>query len=157
MDHSLLNTELTTDPLDLGYSAHIASGNDQALADLLNTKQFRGPVPIVEVSSYCVVNGIIGACEIAAYDPAVPAQIRGVCITVTTLLRDDFRLTTCDVDDPAFGMACDALLAAGIISAQQKTHMMLLAENRVSRAEGLFGESVHVTNSDISFALRGQR
>lgn len=36
IDYAALKTELTTDPNAYGYTAHVASGNDSALAELLN-------------------------------------------------------------------------------------------------------------------------
>lgn len=149
MDYAALRTELTTDPLSLGYAPLLAVANDWALADLLNAKQYRGPVPLRELSAYCVTAGILGACEAVATDPANPVELRGLCHTVLTLIRDDFRLETADVDTAAFGAAADALVAVGLLASGQKAAMLALAVNRASRAEVVLGYGTAVTPSDV--------
>lgn len=155
MDYLALKTEIQTDPANLGIDDLIVTGRDNQIADILNYKQYRGPVPIVEISSYCVVNGIIGACEVVASNPTMPDQLRAVCITVTTLLRDDFRLTTCDTDDPAFQMACAGLIQAGLMTENNVNAMIAMGENRYSRAEVVFGPGTYVSHTDVAIALRG--
>ncbi len=155
MDYVALQSEIVDDPINMGFASWVASGHDGLIADQLNIKQFRGPVPIVELSSYCVRSGLIGVCEIAASMTELPMEIRAVCITVTTLMRDDFRLTTCDTDDPAFGAACVGLIQAGLMSEEQQNTMIALGENRYSRAEVILGSGVRVTPDDVAKALRG--
>jgi hypothetical protein len=152
VDYAALRTELTTDPLNLGYAPLLAVANDWAIADLLNAKQYRGPVPLRELSAYCVTQGILGACEAVATDTQNPVELRGLCHTVLTLIRDDFRLETADVDAAAFGAAADALIGVGIMSAGQKTAMLAMAANRASRAEVLFGAGVSVGVFDVGSA-----
>ena len=155
IDYILLQSEITSDPLSIGYAPFISSGNDQAIADLLNQKQYRGPVPISELSSYCLTNGLIGTLQVACQATGVPDQIKGLCITVTTLLKNDYRLSTCDTDNVAFMTICDALISSSLMSSQNKTDIIAMGNNRLSRSEVLFG--IGLSNSDISFALRGQR
>jgi len=94
----------------------------------------RGPVPIAELSAYCVGTGIVGACEAAAYDDATPLQVKGLCFTVLSLVRDDYRLTTADVDDSAFGGACDGMIASGLMTTEQKTAILALGASRTPLA-----------------------
>lgn len=142
MDYTALKNELLTDPNGLGYADYLAVADDVGLAEVLNQKRYRGPVPIIDISAYCIINGIIGACEVAAQSSETPAQLKAVCITVTTLLRDDFRLNTCDTDHPAFAFTCDALIAASLMTEDQKADMLALGENQVSRAAQVVGMNV---------------
>ena len=136
----------------------MAAGDDVGIAFLLNRRSYRGPVPIRELSSYCVCVGVIGAVEAVAYEPTsetITIQVKALCHNVLTLIRDDYRLETVDVDDAGFGPACDGLIAAGLLTSQQKADILALAENRRSRAEVLWGDGVAVSIRDVSLALRG--
>lgn len=149
MDSAALRTELLNDPLNLGYAPFMAVANDWALADLLNAKAYRGPVPLRVLSAYCVGIGVIGGCEAVADDTSNPVRVRGLCRTVVTLIRDDYRLETADVDDPAFGAAADGLVGLGLMTIEQKAGMLGLAESRASRAEKVLGYGTVVTPSDV--------
>jgi len=155
---SEIRSELQADPAGLGYSAHVAARQDSQLAAMLNAKAFRGPVPIRELSSYCIRTGVIGAVEAVAYEPTsetIPLALKALCHTVLTLIRDDYRLETVDVDDPGFGPACDGLVAAGLMTTQNKADIMALADGRSSRAEVLWGAGVGVSVDQVSDALNG--
>jgi len=152
VDYAALRTELTTDPLNLGYAPLLAIANDWAIADILNTKAYRGPVPLRELSAYCVTQGILGACEAVATDTANPVELRGLCHTVLTLIRDDFRLETADVDAAAFDYAATQLVNASLLTSEQKAAMLALAANRASRAEVLFGAGTTVGVFDVGSA-----
>lgn len=123
-------------PAKVAYLA----GNDEACATALRAKTIRGPVPIAELSSYCTSEGITGAVETVAYEPptggAITFSLKALCRTVLTLIRDDYRLTTADVDHVKFGPACDGLIAAGLMTGDQKTAILALADNRGALVEG---------------------
>ena len=65
--------------------------------------------------------------------------------TVLTLIQLDYRLSTADVDDPAFGAACDGLIALGVMAAADKTAILAMADDRLSRAGVLWGAGVTAT------------
>lgn len=135
---------------DPALSAMREAGRDADVAAALAVRNNRGPVPITELSAYCVQAGVIGACEVAARSAAAPDSLKGLCFTVLSLLRDDWRLTTADVDDPQFGAACAGLIAAGLMTQQQCDDLTAMGANRRSRGEVLFGRAV--TANDVSAA-----
>lgn len=161
IDPALLAAEIDDDPLSLGYAARVAAGDDAGIVGLLVSRDYRGPVPIEVLSAYCINEGITGTIEAVANeptgDPFPSLALKGLCRNVLSLVRDDFRLTTADVDTPKFAEGCDGLIAAGLISADQKAGMLALAEGRSTRAEVLWGYGATVSGNDVSFALRGAR
>lgn len=159
-----LNAELRNDPESLGYPANWNAGADNALADTLNSKQFAGPIPITELASFCCTEGITGGVMALAEIPigteiapgvSMTVQIKGLLHTVLTLIQLDFRLTTCDVDDAKFGQVADALIGLGVMTAEQKTAIIAMAANRLSRAEVIFGQDVLVKADDVETVRKG--
>ncbi len=151
MDYAALHTEIASGPLAGTLAPLVLDAQDQAIADILNVRTRRGPVPIAELSSFCIVNGITGAVLALVEIPigtnivsGVPMtlQIKGLLHTVRTLIQADFRLETADVDSSAFAGAVAGLIDLGIMSTDQGTAMTALAENRTSPAELLFGAPV---------------
>jgi hypothetical protein len=158
MDDSALRSEILDDPAGLGFAPLVAAGNDAEIAVRLGAKNYRGPVPIEELSAYCTAEGITGAIEAVAYEPTgagITLQLKGLCRNMLTLVRDDYRLKTCDMDHPNFGAGCDGLIAAGLMTEAQKAAILALAENRRGRAEVLFGEVASA--DDVSRALSSSR
>lgn len=147
-----LRQELDDDPAGIGYAGPLAAGDDTAVAELLNTRVFRGPVPIIDVSAYCTTRGITGMVEATAWDQSTPLAVRGLCFGVLSILRDDMRLNVADMDDPAFDQMTDALIALGLLTAAQKSDLHALGENRRSRAEVLWGADAGVTETDVARA-----
>jgi len=163
MDYKLLNTEITTDPLGLGYAPFIASGNDQGLADLLNRKDDANSVvvPIIPVSRVLEWAGTrqgaasspMKAITAAANDSSSPVQ--GVA---QVALRVFGTLQSIDLSRPAVAGMVQGLTLGGVITSAQRDALLALQNaSPASRAEVLFGGGTTVTNSDISFALRGQK
>lgn len=159
MDHAALRAELLADPEGLGYAAPLAAGDDTAVAALLNARTLRGPVPIAELSAYCAGSGITGAVKALlevplgtdiAPDVPMTLQLKGLLYTVETLLVTDYRLSTADVDDPAFGAALDGLQSLGVIDADKRAAVVALGADRASRADALFGGPV--THLDVAAA-----
>lgn len=159
MDLAALKAELTTDPAGLGYAPLITSGDDAGLVARLNAKAYRGYVPIVELAAYCAKAGITGAVLVALETPVgtdgMTSQFKGVLHTVLTLVQIDFRLTSADVDDPAFGASLDALAAATLVTADQKAAILALGDGRRSRAESLWGDGTAVAADDVTGYGRG--
>lgn len=146
-ERTALLAEIGSGPLAAQLAPLMANANDWAVADLLNTPTERGPVPIVELSAYCTVNGITGGVEAVANTSTAPTELRGLCHTVLSLIRDDYRLTTADVDTVAFGAGCDGLIESGLMTSDQKTAILALAANRRGRGEIAIGRPV--TPADI--------
>lgn len=117
------------------YASYRQAANDTGLAALLNEKTERGPIPISELASYCVRNGLTGKFELAAVKEANPDDLRSLCFNVLTILRDDYRLTTADMDDAGMTAALDGLVAAELITSTHKTTLLALGANRRGKAE----------------------
>lgn len=139
-----VRNEITADPLGLGYATPLAVAADGTTAGLLNAKQYRGPVPIIDLSAYCTVNGISGKVEAAAYDPTSPLAVRQLCFGVLAILRNDLRLNTADVDDPSSAAMTGGLIDTGLMTEAQRDVILTLANNRRSRAEVLWGAGASV-------------
>jgi len=135
-----IKAELDNDPEALGYAALLSGNtpNDQAVADLLNARNYRGLVPIIDLSAYCTTHGITGGIEATANNQAADIPVRGLCYSVLSVLRDDLRLNFADLDDPAFDTMTDMLVGVGLLTSQQQTNIKALGANRRSRAAVLW-------------------
>lgn len=122
--------------LDDSHPAKIAylAGNDTLCKQELDKIKTRGPVPINELSAFCIKYGVVGACEAAAWHSESPIQLKALCFTVLSLVRDDYRLETADVDDPNFVGACDLLVSNRLMAPEVKAGIIALGDNRVQVA-----------------------
>lgn len=149
MTPAQLKAEIESGPLAASLAASWAAGNDTETARLLNVRDRPGLVPLEELAAYCLAAGITGGVQaldslpigtvISAGPPEVvmTLQLKGMLKTVMTLMVTDFRLTYADVLAPAFGAACDGLIALGIMTADDKAALLALSANRNSRASEL--------------------
>ena len=144
-----LRNEILNGPLKDDLLGSWANGDDNYTAQVLNTKNKRGPIPIVELSAYCATEGITGAVrallEIPIGSEIAPSvlmtlQIKTLLYTVETLLVTDFRMSTADTDDPKFVMAYQGLISLGVMTQDQCDAIIALGNNRMSRAEEAFNE-----------------
>lgn len=156
MDYKLLNTEITTDPLGLGYAPFVASGNDQGIADLLNRKNdaYLVIVPVIPVSRvlewagtrHGAASSPMKAITAAANDDSSPVQdVAQVALRVFGTLQsiDLSRLATA-------GMVQGLTLAGIFTSAQRDALLALQNVSPSSRAEVLFGAGVLLTSNDVA-------
>lgn len=125
------------------------------IVNILKAKTQRGFVPIEELAAFCCVTGITGGVmaliEVPLGTDIAPGfpmtmQIKGMLHTVLTLIQLDYRLTEADVDNPAFLAACDGLVGLGIMTSQNKTDVLALAQNRT-------GKVPQVTEAEVIAAL----
>jgi len=109
------------------------------------------------MARYCakgITGGVQAALEIPVGTNGMTIQAKGALHTVMNLVQQDFRMESCDVDDPQFSAVCDGVLIPfGIMTATDKVNILALGNNRQSRVEFLFGQQVSM--NDISLALRG--
>lgn len=129
------------DPIRVAF----LEARDEECAELLRAKTIRGPVPIVELSAYCTAQGITGRVETMVNEPTSetnPIELKVLYRTVLTLIRDDYRLTTADVDSPQFQAACLSLIGVGMMTAEQHDFITALAVNRSCVAEGVSANAV---------------
>lgn len=141
-----IRSELQADPAGLGYAAPLAERRDNDLHRLMGERRFRGWVPIVELSAYCVEQGITGGilaldalpvADLPGADLPARLAVKGLLSTVRTLIQDDYRLELADTDLPAFGAALDGLIGLGVMTAGQKAALMAMGANRRSRLDVL--------------------
>ena len=156
IDYPALKTEITTDPTHLGYAAFVASGEDWRIADLLNSKSqsLPRPVPLAKILVWGAQTGVRKAIEAAANNASSPVQ--GIALATIDLLRGGL-VSALDVTDPAIGGTggmLDALVSAGVMTADQKAQLVALNALPTSRAEVLFSFDSYVTHGDVAIALR---
>lgn len=125
------------------FDALRASRDLNGIADILNKRDQRGYVPIVEIARYCsrgITGGVQALIEIPLKSEIFPGvtmdiETKGALHTVLNLVQQDFRLEACDTDDPKFGAVCDMLILFTVMSAEDKAALLALGDNRMSRAE----------------------
>lgn len=141
-----LRSEIETGPLAATLATSWAAGDDVETLRLLSVKRYPGPVPLDELSAYCLAASITGAVqaldeirvgeEIMAGVP-MTLPMKGLLKTVLTLVQTDFRLTTADVKLPAFAAAMDGLISLGAATAEDKAALIAMGDNRHSRLDVL--------------------
>lgn len=119
------------------------AAEDATCAAELGKLALPGPVPIREVASYCINEGVTGALQAVdsipigteiAFGTTMTLQFKGLLKNVLTLLVDDFRLETCDVLADAFATACDGLILLHIMTTDQKAALIAMSANRLPLA-----------------------
>ena len=159
IDLAALKTEIQSGPLAAELAPLVAAGRFHAAADVLNRKDYRGPVPLEELSSYCVNNGITGKVLALNKIPlgqtiegvTMTLELSGLLETVVTIVQTDWRLTVAEMDGPAAAQLFGGLAMAGIVTAQQQAEIDALANGRRGRAEIVVGRPV--TYSDVTDSL----
>lgn len=153
-----IKAEILNDAASRGYAAFTAPATrqDNEILRLLNEEVFRGPVPIIDVSAYCTVNGITGAIQDAVDNPLGADEdskrtCRILCRNVLTILLTDWRLNTADTDSDAFAAMTGGLIAFGLLTSGQRDAIKALGDARRSRADILWGRKVSL--EEISEAL----
>lgn len=138
--YQTLKTEFQGDPNGYGYAAHIASGNDDALAGLLNLLRPELPPLFQDVP----VEAFAGAIRRAGY-AALTADDKGF---LDVLLRGTvIRAASTAVRTDIGGMFPDS----GATQATRQA-LLALAQRDSSRAEQLIGTTV--SHTDVAIALR---
>lgn len=140
IDYTQLATEIQTDPLGLGYAAHVAGGNDSAIADLLNL--FR--VGIFVDRNFITGNEFLDAVVQADYNAlAANSDARPWVKTLATMGQ-------IDVKSANVRAIVAAIFPAG---SETRANLIALQTRQGSRAEQLFGIGVSVSFLDVARAL----
>ncbi len=143
----------------------VAEGNDAGLTELYNAKlgEFvtRPEIAVSDVLRWSASGPFDAIDEGRGFQPADsgnPVQvaqaraIRSACKAAMRIfdLSDPFNISN------ATNQALlSTFVAVGILSQEEVDALFALAQVPGSRAEVLFGPNTYLTNSDISFALRG--
>jgi hypothetical protein len=143
-----LHTELTTDPLGLGYAAQISAGSDNGCCALINAATGAGAATITPST---VDRSIV-------YDALIPLSnvINGLSATIQAkynrMLPIILSNQTINITSPHFVAMLTAMVTDGVVSSAAAT---AFGQRIGSRAEVLFGAGVVIQNGDVSFVLRG--
>jgi hypothetical protein len=148
MDYTALKNEITNDPLNLGYAVFVTAGNDQAIADLLNAATGVGAatVTVPAMSRDNFMTAIIPALIVL---PALSTTIQSKWDRILAVVR---AASIINISDPSIQALLGAAVSDNVLTSDQ---VSVIGQRTGSRAEVLFGAGTTVTNSDISFALRG--
>jgi hypothetical protein len=155
IDYAALKTELTTDPAALGYSPHVAAGEDGALEQLINAPNAAWvkkmpQIPIPDVLSWAA-GGPIAPITDASNNTASP--VRGICLAALRMFNG--TQTALDVSRSDVQAMFGNLVAAGTITQAQHDSLMNLQNvSPASRAEVLWGPGTVIGHLDIAKALR---
>jgi hypothetical protein len=141
---SLLKTEIQQDPKGLGLAPLVAAGNDQGIADLLNS--FASSGTCTAFRNNIQVNEIIAAIQ--------PADFAALSVLQLTQLQ---TITGQAVFDATGANARTSLLNIFAGMTTTVAALTALASRVSSRAEVLFGAGTVISAGDVSFALRGTR
>ncbi len=138
INYSQLKTEIQTDPAALGYAPFIASGSDNAIADLLNA-----------VGAFSINRTRIPAVEVV--NAIVPTE--WTALTADEKNRISFIVSAGEVDASAANTR-SAFLAAFAGGTTTRANLVALQTRPGSRAEALFGSGTFVSADDVAKALR---
>jgi hypothetical protein len=138
VDRTALAAELQADPAALGYAPLIASGADQAIADLLNATRARITLPRALVPSWQLVNAIVPS-EYAALAQAARDYLTMLAAAGAVQLGG--------------GPVRDGLAMIFGAGTATRANLMALLDRQGSRTEQLFGDSVTVSALDVARAL----
>lgn len=135
-----LKTELTTDPMTLGYAPYIASGNHLSIADLMNT---------VGLSGETIKR------EAITQDEFLQAIVYTEYAAITAAQRDYLAtISNADTVDITGTNVKDGLWAVFGSATTTRANFNTLQTRPASRAEKLGGKGYQVTTEEIAKALR---
>lgn len=128
-----IRDELTNDPLGRGYTGM----SDVAAAADMNSVEHASPclVSNQQIKAKAIVNGATEALYVADDDPQYAADVKGKIKQALQFV--DNGLDPVDVSHQRFGEIFDALITAGILTAQQKAEFVALGTETISRGEAL--------------------
>jgi hypothetical protein len=139
IDYAALRTELLTDPTSIGYATAYNTGQDQAVADLLNAPRVtvdRGLVPTYEVARELVPSEWVNVSAVnrSLYQAYItPPLIDTAHANVRAAFNLIFLANNCPLTRAA---------------------MVAVATRQGSRVEKLFGVGTTVSNLDVAIARR---
>lgn len=145
MDNATLASLINANGAALGAKQ---IGNDSGCAAILNVKNRRGWVPVIEIEQYCLLQGISPVLNALSQNTEHPAY--GVAWTALHYFTSS-KYIKVDLDLPAVRQMLDGLETVTIISAEQKNDILAMAENRWSVVEvATYQDGYTVTADDIT-------
>jgi hypothetical protein len=148
---TLLQTEL----LLPAYADLVAAGADNALADLLNTRDIATTrlVPVDEIQAWMMGNGVWFALRMAQRTEGVPDLILAAIEFVVDACAS--RLAALDLGNAQCQQLIGAFQQATLLTAEQAAELAALGESLTTRALQVVGQAV--TTDDVSAALKAVR
>lgn len=123
-------------------------GNDSGCAAILNVKNQRGWVPVIEIEQYCLLQGISPVLNALSQDVTSPAY--GIAWTALHYFTSS-KYIKVDLDLTAVQMMLGGLELATIITTEQKNAILAMAENRWSVVEvAAYEDGYSVSADDIT-------
>lgn len=153
MDYSVLTNELSLDPENIGYAAHIASGNDEEIARLLNEPDF---TLVGTVTSDRFAIWAAGGARAVIEDHAnnISSPLRASALTLLDMLRGHIA-SGLNLGDPMNMMLLNVWAGFGAITTNDYDTLVALATKNVSRFQQLYGVDVRkATTTDVAKAVR---
>ena len=157
---SALKTELTTDPVPMGYAAPRNVGNHAALAVLINTVRVGQTIQRVDVSARELVEAINVADMAAFVNPATPTnqelEFSRRYLAWFTLIPAVGTLRLLENDGTTLtpvGANLSAMFPTGTGLGTTRGRILALMTKAPTRAEQLFGANTVVTVDQVSAAL----
>jgi hypothetical protein len=145
LSKAALNTELTTDPANMGYAAHVAANDDVALAAILNDRAAG------VAKGYSLTKANITAAELQS------------CVTVADWLSitadaksawQNILIASSDTGVPTTNANIVAQCTAIWTGKQTLTNLGAAIVRGCSRAEQIGGEGYAPSAGEVSIALR---
>lgn len=139
IDAAALTAEIQNDPTTLGYAPFVAAGNDQAIADLLNTLRVGISVNRDTVTG----NEFLAAVVLSDYTALVDADSKAWVKSLASM-------ATIDVKNANIRAIVAGMFPGGSAT---RANLVALQTRQGSRAEQLFGAGNSVSIFDIARAL----
>lgn len=152
MDYTALRTEILTDPAGLGYKPFIEAGSHNMVAALLSGPRYpaTGKVDVATALIWIAKHGLMARLRAAAGgDNAQVASIAEVAL----LLVQNPNIPAIDLALPDVQQMFGVLVAAGVITADERDELFATSIVMQTRAELLFERNVSA--DDVSEALNG--
>jgi len=148
----MLADELTTGPLAAEIAPFITSGDDGAIAEILNRKDIsiNGSVSVNTFAMWCATTGMRASIQDHANDLASP--LRSIALTLLDLLQGNLNPPSLDLAIAGNVAMLDAWVLAGILTTVQKAELVALSQKLISRAEQL---NIDASIPIIAKSLRG--
>lgn len=147
IDYAALKAEIDTDPNVYGYAVHVLTGNDQAVANLLNQVRDAIQIERADIGSGEIFHAI-DIMDLVNNPGASVLEYFNVLMHMphpVRLLNDDGSATPVKANVIALFKAGTATL----------TRLAALEKRAGSRAEELFGAKTRISSFDVATALRG--
>lgn len=151
MDFKLLASEISDDPLNVGYDGM----SDADVASSLNAviREQRKLVPLWQVKKACVENGLWRKIGLAITDQALTPTVRDAAAAAVAYI-DDKRFENLDMDLTSTKNMLAALVVGNVIPQALATALDGMADFSVSRASEI---GIGVVSADDVAIARGTR